>query len=249
MSENENSITERLISSAGITTGMRVLDIGCGNGLVSFLLLDAVGPEGEVIGVDINDKALDMAKSRAIENSVSNLKFIKADISGQLIGLGIFDAVFGRRVLMYLQNPVSALKNISKLVKSGGVVAFQESDSTITPGRIEVLPLHEKVNEWIWRTVESEGGNLHMGFELPTVLKQSGYIVENVKADAIIQGQKLHYPLATVVRAILPRIVEQGIATETEIDIETLEQRLKDERSETSVFISDLAFSVWARKP
>ncbi|HUJ17898.1 MAG TPA: methyltransferase domain-containing protein [Nitrospirota bacterium] len=248
MAEDENSITARLISSAGIARGMRVLDIGCGNGLVSFLLLDAVGPEGEVVGIDINDKALEMAKSRAKENSISNLKFLKADISNQLTGLGIFDAVFGRRVLMYLQNPVLALKNISSMVKSGGVVAFQESDATITPGRIEVLPLHEKVNEWIWRTVEREGGNLHMGFELPRVLKESGFVVENVKAEAIIQGQKLHYPLATVVRAILPRIVAQGIATEAEIGIETLEQRLKDERPESSVFISDLAFSVWARK-
>ncbi len=194
MVENENSITERLISSAGIARGMRVLDIGCGNGLVSFLLLDAVGSEGEVIGIDINDKALEMAKSRAKENSFSNLKFFNADISNQLTSLGIFDAVFGRRVLMYLQNPVSVLKNISGLIKSGGVVAFQESDATITPGRIEALPLHEKVNEWIWRTVERDGGNLHMGFELPRVLKESGFVVENVKAEAIIQGQKLHSP-------------------------------------------------------
>ena len=71
---------------------------------------------------------------------------------------------------MYLRSPVSALKNISKLIKTGGIAVFQESDSTITPGRIESLPLHEKVNEWIWRTVESEGGNLHMGFELPSAL-------------------------------------------------------------------------------
>ncbi|WP_198419791.1 methyltransferase domain-containing protein [Geomonas edaphica] len=249
MSENENSITERLIASAGIAKGMRVLDIGCGNGVVSFLLLEAVGPEGEVIGIDINGSALEMAKHRAQSSNVSNVKFCVADISAHLPELGVFDAAFGRRVLMYLQDPVSALKNISSNVKSGGVVAFQESDSTITPARITSLPLHEKVNQWIWRTVEREGGNLHMGFELPTVLTESGFIVENVKAEAIIQGQKLHYPFSTVVRAILPRIVEQGIATEAEIDIDTLEQRLKEERPKSCVFISDLAFSVLARKP
>ena len=51
-----------------------------------------------------------------------------------------------------------------------------------------------------------------------------------------------------MVQFILPRIVEQGIATEAEVDIETLAERLRNERPESSVFISDLAFSVWARK-
>ncbi|MCB1755100.1 MAG: methyltransferase domain-containing protein [Gammaproteobacteria bacterium] len=238
-----------MIASAGIEKGMQVLEFGCGNGEVSLLLAEAVGPEGRIVGLDSNESVLEMARNRVQDKGLSQVEFIKEELSETTAGLGEFDAIFGRRILMYLHDPVSILTNFSNMLKSGGVLAFQESDSTLASGCIEALPLHEKVNGWLWRMVEGEGGNIHMGFELPSILSKSGFIVEGVRAEAIIQGQKLHYPLADVVRAVLPRIVGQGIATEDEIDIETLQQRLDDERPEHAVFISDLPFSVWARKP
>jgi hypothetical protein len=87
------------------------------------------------------------------------------------------------------------------------------------------------------------------GFSLPSVLEKAGLAVESVRAEAIIQGQNTHYPLATIVRAMLPRIIQHGVATETEIDIVTLEQRLKAERPQNVVYVSDISFGVWARKP
>ena len=51
-----------------------------------------------------------------------------------------------------------------------------------------------------------------------------------------------------MVKAVLPRIVAKGVATADEVDIETLEQRLLEERSSHEVYISDLVFSVWALK-
>jgi hypothetical protein len=48
---------------------------------------------------------------------------------------------------------------------------------------------------------------------------------------------------------MLPRIIQHGVATETEIDIVTLEQRLKAERPQNVVYVSDISFGVWARKP
>ena len=62
---NENSITNRLIKDAGIVQGMRVLDLGCGKGDVSLLLAKAVGPSGEVVGVDRSNKVLEVARNRA----------------------------------------------------------------------------------------------------------------------------------------------------------------------------------------
>jgi ubiquinone/menaquinone biosynthesis C-methylase UbiE len=52
MSINRPDFTTRLLSDAGIGQGMRILDVGCGSGDVSFLLCDLVGGGGEVIGVD-----------------------------------------------------------------------------------------------------------------------------------------------------------------------------------------------------
>lgn len=102
----------------------------------------------------------------------------------------------------------------------------------------------------MWRTVEREGGNLHTGFELPSVLERAGLTVEQVRAEAVVQTPKVHYGGAVIVRAMLPRIVGHGVATEDEIDIDTLDQRLIEERVKADAsYIGDMVFGVWATKP
>ena len=74
--------------------------------------------------------------------------------------------------------------------------------------------------------------------------------VEEVRAEAIVQTPTNPYPVGTIVRAILPRIVRCGVATAEEIDIETLDQRLEDEwRRTNATYVGDMMFGAWARKP
>jgi ubiquinone/menaquinone biosynthesis C-methylase UbiE len=68
-------ITERLFREAGVTEGMRVLDLGCGPGDVSFLAAEMVGPSGWVIGVDQAPEAIALARDRAREKRVTNVDF------------------------------------------------------------------------------------------------------------------------------------------------------------------------------
>jgi hypothetical protein len=153
-------------------------------------------------------------------------------------------------MLMYLPEPVESIRRISAALKPGGIVVLQEHDSTMGPGRLMPLPLHEQVYNWIWRTVECEGADIHMGFNLPFVLTQAGLVVEHVRAEAIVHTPDTTYPFAAIVRSMLPRIIRHGIASEHDIDIDTLEQRLVAERrSANSVYISDMVFGIWARKP
>src|SRR5262245_55311254 len=51
-------LTERMLRAAGIGAGMRVLDVGCGLGDVSFLVSELVGPGGSVVGIDLDGAAL-----------------------------------------------------------------------------------------------------------------------------------------------------------------------------------------------
>ena len=59
---------------------MHILDIGCGRGDVSFLIADMVGIEGSVLGLDLDDNALD-ARERASEKMLKNVDFIKSDLN------------------------------------------------------------------------------------------------------------------------------------------------------------------------
>jgi ubiquinone/menaquinone biosynthesis C-methylase UbiE len=249
MMDNVEYITYNLLVDAGIKKGMHILDIGCGRGDVSFLLADMVGIEGSVLGLDLDDNALEVARERASENKLKNVDFIKSDLNNLSIDNDEFDAIVGRRVLMYLPDPRKVISELSNMLKIGGMMIFQESDSTMSSKSIIPMPLHKQVDKWIWDTVEHEGGNIHIGFDLWSLLTQKGLTVEKLRAEAIVQTPEKPLPRALIVKLMLPRIIKTGIATEDKIDINTLEDRLTEERVKTkATYISEIVFYGWARK-
>jgi hypothetical protein len=153
-------------------------------------------------------------------------------------------------VLMYQPDAVKAVQKLAAALKPGGLIVFQEHDSSMVPASLVPLPLHERVHGWMWKTVEREGANVHMGFDLASVLEQAGLTVEQVRAEAVVQTRTTQRALEPIIRAMIPRIVEKGVASEEEIDVETLDQRLTEERERVNAtYVSDMVFGAWARKP
>src|ERR1700753_1602246 len=76
----QQPLLDGLLSRAGISTGMRVLDFGCGVGDVSFTAARLVGRTGNIIGGDRDREALAIARSRAREQGLDNIEFVCADI-------------------------------------------------------------------------------------------------------------------------------------------------------------------------
>jgi hypothetical protein len=71
-----------------------------------------------------------------------------------------------------------------------------------------------------------------------------------VRAEAIVQTPEQHYPVGNIVRGMLARIVHQGVAKEDDIAVETLDQRLIEERAKANAtYIGEIVFGAWARKP
>src|SRR5512135_3754717 len=68
--------THFLLGSAGITSGMKVLDVGTGIGDVAFLVAEQVGPQGTVTGVDMNPAMIDVARQRAQVAGITNVAFL-----------------------------------------------------------------------------------------------------------------------------------------------------------------------------
>ena len=92
--------TERLVRAAGLEPGMRVLDVGSGAGDVALLAAELVGPEGEVVGVDVDGAALEIARGRAQSLGLGNVSFVEGDARTAELEGG-FDAAVGRLVVMY----------------------------------------------------------------------------------------------------------------------------------------------------
>ena len=97
-------LTRQFFVAAGITTGMQVLDLGSGAGDVALTLAELVGPQGRVVGVDMNADILDTARRRVAAAGWSNVEFRLGDVHELDVG-NEFDAVVGRWVLMYVPDP------------------------------------------------------------------------------------------------------------------------------------------------
>ena len=70
-------ITERLLREAGLTPGLRVLDLGCGCGDVAMLAAELVGPNGTVVGIDRSADVLAVARQ---PQATRTLNFVKAPL-------------------------------------------------------------------------------------------------------------------------------------------------------------------------
>jgi ubiquinone/menaquinone biosynthesis C-methylase UbiE len=223
--------TRRLFADAGISRGMKVLDVGSGAGDVALLVADLVGPQGRVVGVDTNAAILDTARARAHAAKLTNVSFIADDIRTVALD-GDFDAVVGRLILLYLGNPAEALRVAAGHLRPGGIVAFQEADFTTGPITVPSSPLNQRMWEWWRQTVSRAGLELSMGFKLHQAFRDAGLPAPQMHLDAPVGGgaEWAGYAyIAESIRSILPLMLKLGIATVEEVEIDTLAARFRDE--------------------
>lgn len=245
-----NDMTSRWLEEAGVGPGMRVVDIGCGPGFVTFEVARRVGAAGRVYGVDRDPTMLQLAEYEYRKLELGNVQFLEAGFNLSVPDGELVDAAVGRRVLMYQANPVRAVQQLVRVVRPGGLVLFHEHDTVTVKGPGKGLPLHDEVRGWFWNMLRGEGARLNMGFELHSVLSAAGLEVEQVRAEANVLTPTSEYPVGAIVRAVIPRLERLGIVSESEADPETLDQRLFEERRRTgTTCVWELVFCAWARVP
>ncbi|MGH8702656.1 MAG: class I SAM-dependent methyltransferase [Burkholderiales bacterium] len=248
-------LTQRLFERAGITSGMRVLDIGSGSGDVAFLAARLVGPEGSVIGADRDPAQVAFAEQRARANGLTNVRFLAADFREIELSAAV-DAIVGRLVLMYAADPLDALRRALRKLRAGGVIALQESVIDYDgPVLIEPLGcLAARAVEWFRAGFKHAGVQPRMGMRLFGLMRAAG-LDPSLEIEMFVPIQQgpdgeLFRLLTSVVRSQLPAIVASGAATEAEIDIETLEERLIADAPPQGVvgYFNSGHVGVWARK-
>jgi 2-polyprenyl-3-methyl-5-hydroxy-6-metoxy-1,4-benzoquinol methylase len=242
-------LTEDVFVRAGIGPGMRVLDVGCGAGDVSFLLARMVGPSGAVVGVDRSEDAVAMANARAQAMGLSQVSFSQGDIEDISLDQPV-DAAVGRFVLMYSPEPSVSLRRIAANVRAGGIVAFQEMNVAEAKSFPQV-DLFEQSMRWIIETLDREKVKNLMGLGLFRTFVEAGLPPPQMIMGARVEGSSdsLGYQIvAQVVKSLLPVMEKLGVANEKEVQIETLAQRLRDEViSQGAVIVLPPLVGAWTR--
>ena len=245
------SFTRRLFEDAGITAGMKVLDVGCGAGDVSLLAAEFVGQTGSVLGVDNNPSVIQMAKTRAQQAGMSQLSFLTADV-GDLALDEPCDAIVGRLILEHLPRRTVYFERLLHHLRPGGVVAFQDYDIVGFADIVPFSPLWDQASQWVIQVFQEVGVELRMGMKLYATFLEVGLPAPELRYETAIGGGPawLGYQwMVDAVRATLPLILKFGIATAEEIGIETLADRLREEVvSQGGVARLPALVSAWTRR-
>jgi ubiquinone/menaquinone biosynthesis C-methylase UbiE len=132
-----------IVEALKLESGMKVVEIGCGPGTFTIDIARAIQPDGVVYAVDIQDAMLDQLRANMDRNSIDNIVPILADAGGRIpIEDGFADAAFGVTVLPEIPDKISALQEIKRVLRIGGL--FADAELVIDPD----WPLRRTVKKW-----------------------------------------------------------------------------------------------------
>lgn len=160
---------------AHLKPGMQVLDAGCGPGSITLGLAEVVGPNGVVTGIDFEQSQVEVASAAAREAGVTNARFQRADITQLPFADATFDAIHMCAVMCHVPDRKTALGELFRVLKPGGVISTLDPVFSKTiwipedPVAIESIYLIGKV-------MDSRGADGDFGLRSAEAFEAAGFV-------------------------------------------------------------------------
>jgi len=204
--------------------GDSILDCGCGVGSITLDLAELVAP-GKVIGIDMDEGQLEIARVNTQERGLTNVTFEQESVYELRFDSGTFDAVLAHTLLQHLGDPLKALKEIRRVLKPGGIAAVSDDDmntTTFSPDH----PIPKKMVELWSKIVYFNGGSPFYSRNLRGLMLEAGFTrtegfavaaehygrLEETRRMAGVMSSQMSDP------ALVNLVVVQGWATKEEMD-------------------------------
>ena len=238
--------TRRLLLDAGARPGLRAADVGYGVGMVTGLLAEFVGPEGQVVGIDVSAEQLAQAKKR-LSTGRDNVRFVQASATDTGLPRGSFDLVYCRFLLMHLPDPEAALREMSALLRPGGTLVCEDGDLR-TAGSQPTSALAAGA-DLFRRLGPARGVDYTLGGRLFHMVQAAGFPAPEVSFNQPVaaRGEDKRLLELSVAEAG-PAIVAAGLLTPGELDRALAEMR-RANADESVLAVMPRMTGVWARKP
>jgi SAM-dependent methyltransferase len=238
--------TAQLLNTVGIGTGMKCLDVGCGGGHITLYLAERVGPQGKVVGTDLDGKILSLAQQDAEAAQVKNLEFRQADAL-QPQEEATYDLVYARFLLTHLSEPEKCMAAMVRSCRPGGFIIVEDieiSSSFCYPRSAS----YDKYIALYKEVVHRRGGDPDVGPKLPGMLRNAG--VEGVQVNVVqptyLAGEgKLLTPIT--MNHIAASVISEKLAAEEEV--KTIINALNDAATDSETVMSlARVFQAWGQK-
>lgn len=144
----------RTIELTSLPSGSRVLDVCCGTGASALPAAEAVGPKGNVIGIDLAKQLLDLARTKAIQRRLSNIEFELGDMLSMRFPVASFDAVICVFGIFFLPDMAKAVSELWSRVRPGGQLAVTTWASNFC----------KPASDAFWRSIKNVRPDLYKGF-------------------------------------------------------------------------------------
>ena len=202
--------------------GMSLLDCGCGPGTITIGLADWVA-HGKVTGVDIDPKRVEQATATAESAGVANVAFQMGDIYQLPFPDASFDAAFMTYVLMHLKDRQSAVREVMRILKPGGIFGAREMNMNArielnaSPEWTEAVPL-------INAHLRARGIDIYAGATLGALVRDAGFteVDESVSFNSHSTPEALRFNAEQQAHRLETTIadfaVEQGLAERAEVE-------------------------------
>ena len=243
--------TRLLLQAAGLTAGMRVLDLGTGLGHVARLAGELVGPTGSVLGIDQSADVLAVARERTQQAGMVQVTFADGNAL-EWRATAPFDAIVGRLLLFHVPDPVAVVRHHLQNLRPGGL--FVAVDFDLGGSRAEPpVAIVDTALRWVHDAFRAAGAWPRVGARLGTILEDAQLTrVTTFGVQAYLSPRDPSGPrlLAGVVRSLAPAIIAHGLATGDELDLTTLEERIAEAvRGAGAVILPPTVVGAWGRVP
>jgi ubiquinone/menaquinone biosynthesis C-methylase UbiE len=222
-------LTERFLRDAGISSGMRVLDIGCGMGDVTMIAAQLVGTAGHITSIDLDQASIETAQRRVASFGFENTSFNRADIATYLPP-NPFDAIIGRFVLQFVSDPITIIKRLYGMLRPGGILALQEPTWRLWLTYTAHLPLRLSVTKIARDALQAGGASTEMEQQLYQGFIAAGLHAPQLRVEMPVgNSPEFRTLLPDLLAALMPNIVSKGLPIDHLGDLNTLKDRLDQE--------------------
>jgi ubiquinone/menaquinone biosynthesis C-methylase UbiE len=222
--------------------GMTLVDVGCGPGSITLGFAVAVAP-GQVLGLDIEAAQVERARDLAKEQGVGNVRFEVGSAYDLPLESGSADVVFAHTLLVYLQEPVRALREFRRVLKSDGFVAIREQDITTCVIEPPSAALETAISLLVRH--RNLSGDHSAGRRLRTLLMEAGF--ERTEAVAFArtwESGALVDAATSLLRTSAYRATALEKGWSNDADVEELLVDMRAWAARPDAFAAQLAFGV-----